>query len=366
MTTLTVHLSAIAQNIRLLKGLLNPNVCLLSVVKADGYGHGAAETAKTALANGAGMLAVASAEEGAQLREKGIEAPILILGLSSGTQNALCVRYRLIATVADSDGIRALDSAAGELHAHCEAHLKIDTGMGRIGVRSTEEALRIAGLAASLPHVEISGFFTHFATADDTDTAFLDEQDRRFRETARVLHQLLPAAKIHAANSAALFRGKAFHYDMVRPGITQYIQTRFPYTPTGFMGALTWSTRSVFVKEIEPGDSVGYGCSFTADHPMRIMTLPVGYGDGYPRAVGNAGFVLIRGKRAPVVGHVCMDQCMIDVTGIPEASVGDEAVLLGRQGSDEIGIYEFAAWAGITEYEALLSPTGRVRKVFVP
>ncbi|MCL1963728.1 MAG: alanine racemase, partial [Firmicutes bacterium] len=259
-----------------------------------------------------------------------------------------------------------LEAAAARHHTVLDVHIKADSGMGRIGVRSEKELLAVASMVRSAKHLNLSGVFTHFASADDEDFAYTREQAARFDAFAQSLKRVQPDILAHASNSAALLRCDGLAYDMVRAGIALYVDPRLPENSGHGLGqAMRWVTRAVQVKEIAPGEPVSYGRRFVARRPTRVMTLPVGYADGYHCAIGGRGRALVRGRSAPVIGRVCMDQIMLDVTDIPGASVGDEAVLLGGQGAERISVREMGEWCGMIDYEILLSPTWRVPKVYV-
>ena len=355
-----IDLDALRQNVRLLRQAAK-NTPAMAVVKADAYGHGMVQVAKAALSAGADALAVALVEEGEILRQADICAPILVLGATSPREAQGGVALGLTLTVCDADMVRAVEDACRAQGRTAQVHVKLDTGMGRIGVRDEAELRRVLDALDQAPQVRLTGAFTHFADADGQCDAFTMEQLRRFQ----ALTALLPAGVIrHAANSAAIHRYDAAYLDMVRMGISMYgyppVPTELPLLPV-----MRWCTEVTYVKEIRPGDTVSYGCTFRADRPMRVATVAVGYGDGYHRAISGKGAVLIGGKRAPILGRICMDQLMADVTHIPGVQAGDPVVLLGRQGQESISAEELAAWAGTISYEVLLAGTGRVPRVWL-
>ena len=365
-TRLEIDLAVIGRNVRLLRSRVPEAAALMAVVKADGYGHGAAQVGRAALENGASWLAVAIPEEGARLREAGIVAPILVLGGIAREGAEAAARYHLTQAVFDLDTVAWLEEAASRHRTAVDVHLKVDSGMGRIGVRTEKEMLAVADAARSAKHLRLTGVFTHFATSDEEDLSFTKAQAARFAGLVSALKYGFPEVMVHAANSAALLRCPEFAYDMVRAGIALYVDPRLPGDCGHGLGeAMRWVTRAVQVKEIAPGESVSYGRRFVAGRPTRVMTLPVGYADGYHRVIGGRGRALVRGRSAPVIGRVCMDQIMLDVTDIPDACAGDEVVLLGRQGEEWISVREMGVWCGMIDYEVLLSPTARVPKVYV-
>lgn len=356
-TCIQVDLSAIAKNTRLLCERIAP-AKMLAVVKANAYGHGAIQVAKTALKNGAEFLGVAIPEEGEELRRAGVNAPILVLGAVNEKGAEASVRHSLTQTVFDPERVMLMEKAAVRLGRDAFVHLKCDTGMGRIGVRNERELQNVLRALENAPHVHLTGAFTHFADADGDRDAYTLSQITIFE---RMRAALPPALLFHASASAAGVRYPQARYDMVREGISLY---GIPAVPeeTGLTPALSWYTEIVYVKTIEKDACVSYGCVFRADRETRVATLPVGYGDGYHRALSGKAQVLIGGKRCPVIGRVCMDQIMVDVTDLPpgEAVIGAPAVLLGRQGQEVISAKEMAGWAGTIAYEMLLAATARV------
>lgn len=358
-----VDLSAIRHNVSVMKRCTAAK--LMAVVKADAYGHGAVPVARAAIEAGADMLAVAIPEEGIELREGGVDAPILVLGGIEAEAAQAVAQYDLVQTVFEQESIRALSKAGGQLGKTVHVHLKLDTGMNRIGVRTQEEAQKLTRLIDSLPGIELTGCFTHMASADEEEDDQTAVQWEKFEQLSKAIAQV-HSGKIlhHAANTAAIFRYPEIHADMVRGGLALY---GYPPVPEakGLVPAMRWVTRGVYVKTIEPGERVSYGGTFKALRPTRVMTVPVGYADGYRRGLGEHGCVLVRGKRAPILGRVCMDQMMVDVTDIPGAQAGDEVVLLGRQGKDCISAEEMARWLSTISYEVLCSPGKRVPRVYL-
>ena len=361
--TRTVDLSAIRDNVRAMRGQVPAQTLLLAVVKADAYGHGAAQVSRAALQAGAAWLAVARAEEGAQLRDAGINAPILVLGALTEAEAPVIAENRLTATVCAPEHVRALQQAASRAGAPVSCHLKLDTGMGRIGVRTPAEARAVLDAAADCGSaVRLTGAYTHFADADGDDLSFTREQLRRFRALTEPLPEGL---LLHCANSAAIHRlMPEAAFGMVRMGISLY---GCPPVDPGctLRPAMTWTAPVTQVKTIAPGDTVSYGRTFTADAPTRVATVACGYGDGYHRAASGRAMALIRGRRVPVIGRICMDQLMLDVTQVPDVRAGDAATLLGRDGDACITADELAGWAGTISYEILLAATERVHRVWI-
>ena len=363
-TYIRVDLDAIAHNARALKASVAPTPHMMAVVKANAYGHGLVPVAETALKNGADWLGVAIPEEGETLRQAGITAPILVLGAVNRRGAEASARWGLTQTVFDPERVRMLEDAAALQQKTVSVHLKCDTGMGRIGVRTAQEARAVLVEIGRCSHVRLTGAFTHFADADGEDDAYSLEQIRRFDSLRAVLPRDL---LIHAAASAAGQRYPQARYDMVREGIALYGCAPVNGCPA-LRPALSWHTEIVFVKTVPAGACVSYGCTWRAPKEARVATLPVGYGDGYHRALSGKAFVLIGGHRCPVIGRVCMDQIMADVTDAPENAcrIGAPVVLLGRQGSETITAEELAAWAGTISYEMLLAATARVPVMFGP
>jgi len=357
-TYIRVDLNAIAENARALRASIGDTPHMLAVVKANAYGHGLVQVAKAALSSGADWLGVAIPEEGEALRQAGIAAPILVLGAVNERGAQASVRFSLTQAVFDRDRVRYLEKAAAQQDSVALAHIKCDTGMGRIGVRTEEEMRAVLEEIRLSPHVRLTGAFTHLADADGDSADYSLAQIAKFD----VLRAFLPQGMIcHAAASAAAVRYPQARYQMVRQGISLYgcppVPMDIPLSP-----ALSWHTEIAYVKTIAPGECVSYGCTFRAERETRVATLPVGYGDGYHRALSGKAQVLIGGRRCPVIGRVCMDQIMADVTDLPpgDCQIGAPVVLLGRQGNEEIPAEELAAWAGTISYEMLLAATARV------
>lgn len=363
-TWLEIDLHAIGGNVEALRRIVGPRVAIMAVLKADAYGHGAVRTARTVLQHGTAALAVATIGEAAALRDAGIAAPILALGYTPPWQVREALRRDVQLAVFDGEVARECAAAAAELALPARVHVKVDTGMARLGLRP-EDAPGLLAELQSRPRVEVVGLFTHFATADSADETFAREQLRRFNAVAEAVSKAgLRPPLVHAANSAAIFRFPEAHFDLVRPGIAVYGLDPGPETlcPGGFQAALAFKTAIAQVKTLPPGSPVSYGATYVTRRQERIATIPVGYADGFRRAPSWRE-VLVHGRRAPVVGRVCMDYTMIEVTGIPGVVVGDEVVLIGRQGDDAITAEAAASWLGTINYEVVAAILPRVPRL---
>ena len=357
--------SALRENMRTLREAVPKSAKIMAVVKADGYGHGAVTASEAALAGGAEMLAVATVAEGIQLRNAGIAAPILVLGAAGRQDAETAVEAGLIQTVCSPEMAAACQDAAERVTARtgedrtAAVHLKVDSGMGRIGVRTPEERDAVLRKLAACGRVKLTGAYTHFSDADGDEEGekYTEEQFRRFQEMTEGLEVIR-----HCANSAAALRHPEMALDMVREGISFY---GYPPVETGLRlrPCMVWKARISYLKEVPAGECISYGRTFRTQRRTRIATVTCGYGDGYHRSASGRAEVLIRGKRAPVLGRICMDQMMADVTEIPEADVGDEVTLMGRDGREEISAEDLARWSGTISYEVLLSCGSRVPRI---
>jgi alanine racemase len=364
-TWLEVDLEAIAHNLRLVRHIVGDGVGVMVALKADGYGHGAVRIARTAINNGAQMLGVACLSEGVALRRAGISAPVLVLGYTPAWQAREAILNALAAAVFDLDTVRAFSRAAGEVGRTARVHVKVDTGMGRLGLLP-DQVLPFVRQAAALPNLALEGIFTHFSVADEADKAYTREQLDRFQAVLQEAAQAgFTFSFVHASNSAAILSVPQARFNMVRLGIALYGMAPGADTPLppGFRPALTFKTRVAQVKTLPPGSFVSYGNTYQTQGEERIAVIPVGYADGFRRAPAHWGFVLIRGQRAPIVGRVCMDQTMVNVTHIPGVRQGDEVVLIGRQGDQAIAVEEVAARLGTINYEVVSEILARVPRV---
>ena len=366
-TVAEINLDAIAFNLRWVRRLVGSGVKICPAVKAHAYGHGAVPVSRALLDAGANMLSVALVEEAIELRDAGIAAPILLLGCTFADQIPDIVKHDLTATLCDLDFAQILSHEAASAGKRAKVHIKVDTGMGRIGL-SGREVVGLTLAVNSLPGIEIEGIFTHFPCADEEDQTLTRGQVEYFR----AITEALAAAGVripirHTANSGAILNVPESYFEMVRPGIALYglYEGAFVEEQVDFKQAMTLKTKIVFVKEVQPGTTVSYGRSYRASRPTRVATLPIGYADGYNRLLSNKAQALVRGRRVPAIGRVCMDQMMLDVTDVPTASLGDEVVLYGSQGGETISISEVAAIQGTIAYEVACAVSARVARVYV-
>jgi alanine racemase len=364
-TWLEIDLNAISDNIRQVCRIVGPRVRVMAIVKANGYGHSITHVAQAAVAGGAAMLGVACLSEAHVLRAEGITTPTLVLGYTPAWQAEEAVRHDVRVTLFDLDTARALSQAAQAVGHPARVHIKVDTGMGRLGILA-EEAPAFVEAVTRLPGIEVEGIFTHFSVADEADKTYTCWQLARFHRVIGALRdQGIHIPLAHAANSAALLSVPESRLDMVRVGIAMYGLAPSAQTPLppGFRPSLTWKTVIAQVKALPSGSFVSYGNTYRTRGEERIAVIPVGYADGFRRAPTHWGHVLVRGQRAPIVGRVCMDQTMINVTHIPGVRQDDEVVLIGRQGDTEITVDEVAARLGTVNYEVVVEILARVPRL---
>ncbi len=371
-----IDLDAIRSNMEHMKENLKPETKIMAVIKTDGYGHGAVpiarELEKLDYLYG---FAVATAEEACALRKEGIARPILILGYTFPYSYEKMIQEEISLAVFRRDTLEALSHAVKRLeqrgiHQKAKVHIKVDTGMSRIGVRPDQEGLSFVESAFETPGIEVEGIFTHFARADETDKTSAKQQIAVFQQFIEQIREKtgreIPIR--HCSNSAGIVELPEANMDLVRAGITLYGLWPSPQVRKDIVSltpVMSLYSTIVYVKEIEAGVSVSYGGTFTASQSMRIATVPVGYGDGYPRGLSGKGFVLVHGRKAPVLGRVCMDQFMIDVTGIPEAAEGDRVTLIGCDGQERITMELLGEMSGRFNYEFACGIGKRVPRVYV-
>jgi alanine racemase len=368
-TWVEINLDAIANNVKNIKQLIGEKKELMAVVKGNAYGHDILEIASVVLNSGATRLAVARLEEGIFLRKSGITVPILVLGLTLKQQAEPLVSYNITPTVSEYEMIEKLSDSAFKEDKIVKVHLKVDTGMGRIGI-SPNHVLNFIKKVKVLKNVEIEGIFTHFSVADEKDKNYTEKQFKKFMDVLTVLEKegiRIPVK--HVGNSATLLDLPHMWLDLVRPGISVYglYPSRDVQKTVKLIPAHSFKTRIVFLKELPAGKYISYGRTYTTNKKRTVVaSLPVGYADGYNRLLSNQGEVLIKGRRFPVIGRVCMDQAMVDVTNLPQVQIGDEVVLWGRRGQEEITVEEIAEKIGTINYEIVHLPDKkRVPKLFI-
>jgi alanine racemase len=361
-----VDLDNFIGNLKEIKRLIGPHAGFMQVVKADAYGHGAIEISNVALKNGARMLGVANADEGIQLRISGIEAPIVILGPSAEAEIEEIIKYQLTPSVSDQSFPGKLQKALEKAGQFLSVHIEVDTGMGRGGTMHSE-AIQLIQHVSSLANITLEGIFTHLA-ASEIITPYNDEQWSLFSNLLADLKKMNIKIPIrHVDNSGAVLNYPQFHLDLVRPGIMTYGIYPAPATEitAKLAPVMSFKTSIVLLKDFPAGYGIGYGRTYITNKKTRIATIPVGYGDGYGYVLSNSGEALVSGKRVPVVGRVSMDMCTINVTSIPDCAVGDEVVLLGKQGNEYISANEIAFRAKTISYEVLCALGKRAPRVFL-
>ena len=364
-----IDLDALRGNLAWIRHRVGPQVKILTVVKADAYGHGLKQIAALLMQSGTDIFGVANLTEAHAIRSVGKGWPILMLGACLPDEIEIAVRDDVRPTISSLAEANLFSAAAARLRKTVPIHIKVDTGMGRLGV-APGEALDLLRTAGKLPGLVLEGIYTHYASAED-DTAFSDEQAATFQ---RLLAELkacgIQIPVVHADNSAALLHESKTFFNMVRPGLLVYgilplgKRTDISILQKHFRPALSWKCRVSLVKEIPKGASLSYGRSFVAPRKMRVATITAGYGDGYPRAAGNRAETLLQGQRSRVLGRVTMDQMLVDVSTLKEVSPGDEVVLIGQQGKDSINAGELAAWCGTIPWEVLTNIAYRVPRIF--
>ncbi len=359
-----VSLGALRENCLQARALVGPDVDVLAVVKADGYGHGAVEAARAFLAGGAAGLGVSMVDEGLALRRAGIQAPIVVLGGVFPGEEAATVAHALAAAVWDLEGGRALAAAARATGRTAAVHLKINTGMARLGCEPGE-ARELGEALSSEVHLRLDGVFSHFATADAVETMAAREQRDRFADAVGALAAAgIRPPHVHLANSAAVLSEPAAHFTMVRPGLMLYGYAPAPHLAgrAALRPAMRLRTAVAQARRVPAGTPVGYGGTWVAGRDSAIATLPLGYADGYHRGASNRGAMIVRGRRAPIAGRVCMDHVMLDVTDVPGVAAGEPVTAFGPHG---VTADDVAGWCDTIAYEVLTSIGKRVPRVHV-
>lgn len=366
-----VDLDHILENMLQMKRHIKKDTKILAVVKTDAYGHGSVPIAK-ALEPLEYLFgyAVATAEEALELRKAGIEKPILILSYSFPYAYPLLVENQVRVTVFRYDMLEELGRAAKEKGTEAIIHIKVDTGMGRIGISPDEEGIRFVQKAFQTPGIKLEGIFTHFACADMEDLTFAREQIQCFQKFVRQAEKRIgyQIPLHHCSNSAGIIQLPEANMDLVRAGITMY--GLLPSEEVGkdiipLKPALSLHSHIAYIKQMKPGQKISYGGTYTVCDPMRVATIPLGYGDGYPRSLSGKGYVLLHGRKAPILGRVCMDQFMVDVTEIPQAAEGDKVTLIGQNGDECISADTLGELSGRFNYELVCDLNQRLPRVYI-
>lgn len=366
-TWVEINLSILKHNLAAIQKWVGPHVKIMGIVKADAYGHGDYEVSRTLLNNGVEMLGIAIAEEGVHLRNKGIRAPLLLFGGIFEDQIDTVLHYNLIPTVYDVNLALQLSKRATCFNKVVKIHIYVDTGMGSIGVRY-DKAVKFVMQIKDMQNLSVNGIYTHCSCSDEKDPAYTNLQTKRFKDTLSVLNAAgvyIPLK--HMANSGAIIGYPETHFDMVRPGLSLY--GLYPSDDVsrkiGLKPVLCFKTRVIHIKDMEPGEVVGYGMAYRTAKPTRVATLPLGYDDGYNRLLSNQGNVLVRGRKAPLIGRICMDQCFVDITHIKDVAIGDEVVLYGDQEHETISIESVAGQLNTIPYEITCNISKRVPRIYV-
>jgi alanine racemase len=361
-----VDLAALVHNFKEIRKKVGAGCKIMAVVKANAYGHGAVPVASALARAGADWLGVASTEEGVELRESGLSLPILVMGGILEPELELLVAHQLSPVVYHPETLSLLEDAAAKSGVPIKIHVKVDTGMGRLGL-SPDIAASFIQQIVQRGRLIVQGLMTHFAEADLEDQSYIQEQILHFRRVLKDLDERgIKIPLCHLANSAAILYHPTVHFQMVRPGIALYGYAPGAKTSsdTGLKPCLKFSTRIVQVKRVPKGTGISYGRSFVTKRESLIASLPVGYSDGYSRRLSNKGQVIIHGNRAPIVGRVCMDMTMVDITEVPQARIGDSVVLLGQQEDQTITADEMAQWLGTISYEVLSMLNPRIARSY--
>ncbi len=362
-----IDLDAIENNFNELKALLAPKVKTMCVIKADAYGHGSHRIALF-LQNKCDYFAVASINEGEELRAEGVKTPMLILSYVSPLEYEDLIRNDITATIYDPESARLLSETALKMNKTAKIHIAVDTGMGRIGFPDDESGAAAVEKIKRLPGLYVEGLFSHYACADEKDKTSANEQTERFENFIALLEKRSIDIPIkHICNSAAVIEGEK-SFDMVRFGVSLYGLYPSPDVQkerVRLVPAMQVESHIVYVKTVKKGTKIGYGQTYTAPCERKIATVCIGYADGFNRCFSNKGYVLIKGKKAPVVGKVCMDQIMVDVSDIEQVSVGDRAVILGKDGGSSISAEELGSMSDSFNYEVLCNFMPRIKRIYV-
>ena len=363
-----VDLDAIAHNMREIRKITNKNAQIMAVVKADAYGHGFMEVSKTLLENGADRLAVAVLQEGKQLRSRGVSVPILIHGASMENDIEDIINFDITPNVFSYDFAKAISYMAEKKEKVTKIHIKLDTGMSRIGYvvsDNNDEIIDEIVKISKLPYIEIEGIFSHFSTSDEYDDSYTRLQFKRFMSVTNALKERGVDIPIkHICNSAGIMMYPEMHLDMVRPGVIlygMYPSDEVDKTRLDLIPAMSLKSKITYVKEVESGRGVSYGKEYITDKTTKIATVPIGYADGYLRKAAKHGKMIVNGVKVPIIGRICMDQCMIDVSDVHNIERGDEAIIFGREG---ITIDDLASWLETINYEVSCVIGKRIPRIY--
>lgn len=367
-TWVEISLDALRHNLRAFRASLPVEMKIMAVVKADAYGHGAVQIARECIAEGASYLAVAFMDEALELRRGGIEAPILVLGYTPAEAVPLAVKYGITINVYSMDVLEAL-AKRGPEEPSVKIHIKVDSGMGRLGLNRTEDAIAFIERALSLPGVEVEGLFTHYACADEADKSYTREQYNKFEQVAGHFREKgISFTYVHAGNTATAIDTPEISYNMVRLGIGMYglyPSEEVDMEKVKLRPVMSLKTRIVMLKSMDEGAGVSYGALYHASRGEEVATLAVGYADGFSRMLTGKAHALVRGKRVPVVGRICMDQCMISLQDVSGAQLGDEVVMFGEQDGLVLPAEELAEKLGTVNYEIVCMISHRVPRVYM-
>ena len=362
-----VDLDSLIHNTRETRRITPSSAMIMAAVKADAYGHGVEACARTFLENGVDRLAVSSADEAFQLRGMGIDDPILVLGYTPTYQYERAIREGVTVTLFHDDQVMELSRIAQRVGVDAVFHAKIDTGMARLGYMPGDESVESIVKAAQTEGLQMEGVFTHFAVSDERDKTYTRSQYEQYEKIVEKIERHVEIPIKHVNNSAAIIDLPEYSLDMVRAGIMlygYYPSNEVDKTRIDLRQVMTLKTKIGYVKTVSKGAGIGYGLTYYTDNESRIATIPVGYADGYSRLLSNKGYVGVRGDKANIVGRVCMDQCMIDVTGIPEAEIGDEVTLLGLPGGAAPDGEELAEMIGTIQNDVICMPSRRIPRIY--
>lgn len=363
-----VDLLAIKHNIKEVRKLVGNKTIIMPIVKANAYGHGDIEISKVCLESGAERLAVATLEEAVHLRREGIKCPILVLGWTREEDYQIAIEKKITLTLFDLNEAELLNGCARKMNEKAQVHLKVDTGMGRLGIIVKDENLKIAQNIVSLPYLDVEGIYTHFASADEKDKTYSHIQLDKFLKFTQDLEEI-SGIKIkikHAANSAATIDLPESRLDLVRPGIIIYGLSPFEgESKIDLKPAFTLKATISRVAKVPKGTKVSYGGIYEAVRETLVATLPIGYADGYRRSLSGKAKVVIKDKVCPIIGRICMDQCMADVTGVPDVKMGDEVILIGNGNTNSISVDEIAVMLGSINHEVLCMLSPRIPRKYV-